>query len=289
MVCKIVYLASLILASAIDINGNDLTEAEKAEILADHNKFRSITALGNTDRQPAVADMIKLEWDEELAQSSKKHAEKCVWKHSAADGSYGENLAAAASTADNLGFLTLKNGIENWYAEHTDYTYESRSCDAVCGHYTQMVWAKTTRIGCAWQLCGPGLINQNYPFQSILVCQYAPAGNWNGQFPYKKAAADSDIASACPTGYFSNKLTGLCEKNTNPTTDPIQSPNEVVPVPCTKKELEKKTLILDKGKEKKVKCKYIIRGDKMTQINLCQSGTGEKSPEFRCTCICSKF
>ena len=37
------------------------------------------------------------------------------------------------------------------------------------GHYSQMIWRNTTRIGCA--MAGGG----------FLVCRYAPPGNFTGQ------------------------------------------------------------------------------------------------------------
>ncbi|MDO9190699.1 MAG: CAP domain-containing protein [Sulfurimicrobium sp.] len=46
----------------------------------------------------------------------------------------------------------------------------------MCGHYTQLVWKKTTAVGCGMAVCGSR--------DQIWVCQYSPAGNWAGQKPY---------------------------------------------------------------------------------------------------------
>ena len=44
-----------------------LSQAEKATVLDEHNRLRSLVAVGGTD-QPAAADMRELQWDEELAR-----------------------------------------------------------------------------------------------------------------------------------------------------------------------------------------------------------------------------
>jgi pathogenesis-related protein 1 len=42
-----------------------------------------------------------------------------------------------------------------------------------CGHYTQVVWRKSTDLGCGFATCsgGGGFVND------IWICNYAPAGN----------------------------------------------------------------------------------------------------------------
>ena len=49
----------------------------------------------------------------------------------------------------------------------------------VCGHYTQIVWKNTERIG-----CGKATSRQNGLFTVYWVCQYDPSGNYVGQKPY---------------------------------------------------------------------------------------------------------
>ena len=48
----------------------------------------------------------------------------------------------------------------------------------MCGHYTQVVWRNTTKIGCAIYTC-PG-----FQYGSTVVCDYGPGGNIGGQSPY---------------------------------------------------------------------------------------------------------
>jgi len=48
----------------------------------------------------------------------------------------------------------------------------------VCGHYTQVVWSTTSRVGCARHEC-PALT-----YRLTIVCDYGPGGNISGSRPY---------------------------------------------------------------------------------------------------------
>lgn len=48
------------------------------------------------------------------------------------------------------------------------------------GHYTQLVWAKTTLLGCGFIKYTDGDWKKNY-----LACNYGPAGNWQDQPVYE--------------------------------------------------------------------------------------------------------
>jgi len=119
-----------------------------------------------------------LTWDPALASVAQAYAENCVFEHSG--GPYGENLYA------NTGLTQPATIVEDWVSEVADYDYASNSCDggAVCGHYTQVVWADSTKLGCGVAVC-----SQNSPFGSgqdwqNWVCNYDPPGNWVGEQPY---------------------------------------------------------------------------------------------------------
>jgi hypothetical protein len=77
--------------------------------------------------------------------------------------------------------------VRAWADEVADYDYENNSCvtGEQCGHYTQVVWRTTTRVGCATKVC-----TKNSPFGAqaptwqYWVCNYDPPGNYQGQRPY---------------------------------------------------------------------------------------------------------
>ena len=57
-----------------------LTPAEKQEALDQHNRLRSRVAVGSTI-QPSAADMMELQWDDELAAVAQRHADQCQLGH----------------------------------------------------------------------------------------------------------------------------------------------------------------------------------------------------------------
>jgi hypothetical protein len=88
----------------------------------------------------------------------------------------GESLwqgTAGAYSADEI--------VGGWAAEKKDFvmgTFPNVSAAGdwhVVGHYTQLVWRKTTDVGCA---------KTNAGAWDIVVCRYSPAGNLIGERPY---------------------------------------------------------------------------------------------------------
>ncbi|KAL0483397.1 pathogenesis-related protein [Acrasis kona] len=87
----------------------------------------------------------------------------------------GENIYA--STADKA---KPSDAVTYWINESKDYNYKTNTCAAgkVCGHYTQVVWRSSTKIGCARVKCS------NIKYGATILCNYEPGGNYNGQKPY---------------------------------------------------------------------------------------------------------
>ncbi len=84
----------------------------------------------------------------------------------------GENIYGSGGGASGTDAVRL------WVAEEASYNYAANSCSGVCGHYTQVVWRATTKVGCALYDCA-GL-----QYGSTVVCNYGPGGNVGGQRPY---------------------------------------------------------------------------------------------------------
>ncbi|PON86808.1 Cysteine-rich secretory protein, allergen V5/Tpx-1-related [Trema orientale] len=114
-------------------------------------------------------------WDDGIAafalQYANKHAGDCSMVHSGVP-EYGENLAK--STGD----LTGTSAVNLWVQEKAYYDPNSNSCAVgqVCGHYTQVVWRNSVRLGCAKVRCANG--------GTLIGCNYSPRGNIIGQRPY---------------------------------------------------------------------------------------------------------
>jgi pathogenesis-related protein 1 len=116
-------------------------------------------------------------WSTELAAYAQKWATNlaahgCELAHRT-DDAYGENLFWKMGTPG----ASVKEVVTSWAAEQSSYRHATNTCAAgsTCGHYTQLVWAKTIRIGCGRAACGN---------QEVWVCNYDPPGNFVGQAPY---------------------------------------------------------------------------------------------------------
>ncbi|KAF2596286.1 hypothetical protein F2Q68_00008163 [Brassica cretica] len=89
-------------------------------------------------------------------------------------GPYGENLAW------NSGSMSAAEAVEAWVNQKSDYDYNSNTCaDPLtnCLSYTQVVWRNSVKLGCAKVSC----INDGGTY---ITCNYDPAGNIVGQWPY---------------------------------------------------------------------------------------------------------
>jgi hypothetical protein len=64
------------------------------------------------------------------------------------------------------------------------------------GHYTQVVWADTYKVGCGFT----AFRGSNGWYSKLYVCNYGPGGNIIGGTMYKKGTACSQCSSTCDNG-----------------------------------------------------------------------------------------
>ena len=142
----------------------NVTEEEKQMIIVRHNFWRADVGLGPLEWSDEMA-LLADDWAKQLKR------EKCAFKHRP-NNDFGENLFMGTS-----GYYTAGDAIDAWGEEKADYNYNSNKCKpkAMCGHYTQIVWKTTTKVGCAKSICDGNV---------FWVCNYDPPGNWVGQKPY---------------------------------------------------------------------------------------------------------
>ncbi|HEX3369625.1 MAG TPA: CAP domain-containing protein [Candidatus Cybelea sp.] len=149
-------------------NQSSAPTAFSQEILAAHNRYRK------------AAGVPPLQWSEHLAHSAQAWAntltEDLQFAHSHVQGQ-GENLWMGTA-----GAFTLTDMIDGWGSEKQSFrngTFPDVSATGNwfdVGHYTQMVWRDTTKVGCA----GASGSDGNYRF----VCRYSPPGNVIGERVY---------------------------------------------------------------------------------------------------------
>lgn len=159
---------------------NDIPILEEIQgVLDAHNSVRNSVGVNN--------DLV---WDETIANDAQSYADQLAtsgaWEHDPknatgyTNGAYGENLYTSTEK------VTLEFATDAWADEDQYYTYgnigDDTTCVAgeMCGHYTQIVWKSTSRVGCAKSKYKTGTYKNWY----LIVCKYQTPGNYVGQKPY---------------------------------------------------------------------------------------------------------
>ena len=153
---------------------NNLASEFPLRMLAAHNVVR------------AEAGVSPLSWDPALADQSARYAMELAFTNSfqhsnrKARPGVGENLWMGTHSAYSFEAMISGWSGERRYFVPGVFPAVSRSGDwEDVGHYTQMVWPTTTRVGCA--------VASNAS-RDFLVCHYSPAGNIDGR-PMQYATA----------------------------------------------------------------------------------------------------
>ncbi|EXB94561.1 hypothetical protein L484_022873 [Morus notabilis] len=122
---------------------------------------------------------LPLTWDFQLERYARWWAEirksDCKLQHSFPEGGFklGENIFWGSG-----GAWTPGDAVKAWTDEEKYYSYATNTCveGQMCGHYTQIVWRSTRRVGCARVVCEDGDV--------FMTCNYDPPGNYIGERPY---------------------------------------------------------------------------------------------------------
>ncbi|XP_018820825.1 pathogenesis-related protein PR-1-like [Juglans regia] len=162
--CSTVTIFLLLISSthAVTKQGQYLSLAN--QFLAPHNAARSTLRL-----RPLM-------WDPKLARYAQWYANQrrfdCALRHS--NGPYGENIFWGSGNG-----WTPSQAVTAWVSERKWYNYRSNSCAGgqQCGHFTQIVWRTTRRVGCSRVICSGGR-------GVFMTCNYDPPGNYIGERPY---------------------------------------------------------------------------------------------------------
>lgn len=152
--------------------GSRISSQDARIFLDHHNQVRREVGV------PALA------WSEELAAYAQEWADHlasnngCSMEHRKRPNIHGvplgENLFWGSSS-------TVYHPIDasiSWYSEKKIYRYGKlgKGNWHEFGHYTQMVWKNTKRVGVGVAICKDGSI--------MVVASYDPAGNYMDQYPY---------------------------------------------------------------------------------------------------------
>ncbi len=137
-------------------------------ILTAHNSERATLGIPPLAWSDALA-ADAAPWAAHLAQTG-------TFQHSPDDARLNEGENLWEGTA---GGYSPEQMVGMWAAEKRFYrhgVFKSGTSDGqAVGHYTQMIWKTTTQVGCALASGGGN---------DVLVCRYAPPGNFIGETPY---------------------------------------------------------------------------------------------------------
>lgn len=146
--------------------------ALKASMMARHNAARRDVGA------PALL------WDGALVASAQKYADKLSasgrFEHDPANSGYdaqGENLWLGTRGAFSYDEMVNAWIDERQYFKKGPFPDNSQTGNwGDIGHYTQIIWPTTTKVGCAL-----ATNSRN----DVLVCRYSPGGNIVGRDPLK--------------------------------------------------------------------------------------------------------
>lgn len=112
----------------------------------------------------------------QLVRFAKKRAERLAQIGALVheSGGRGENLAWWWSSAPNSYSQPCADVVKSWYDEVHQYDFNNPGFNSDTGHFTQVVWKGTTRIGCAQLASAEDGV--------YTVCNYMQPGNVYGQY-----------------------------------------------------------------------------------------------------------
>lgn len=140
-----------------------------APILQQHNIHRA------NHSAPALV------WDDNLASIANEIASSCVYAHNTAagGGGYGQNIGAG-TPADEVDKMITNAMYNDEIEDYPGYGGEpDMGAFEKWGHFSQIVWKSTTKVGCATVDCAN---LANFGKGAFTVCNYSPPGNFGGQY-----------------------------------------------------------------------------------------------------------
>lgn len=168
-----------------------LSASDISAIVERHNYYRRQVS-------PTAANMQKMVWDKNLAKTAAKWARQCVvahedpeerrWEPALPGVQIGQNVAAGPSS--------VAAAVDNWATEIKAFYYGRQPTGEV-GHYTQIIYAETSRVGCGMADCSrvPGAV-----FSKYQVCNYATSQLSHNAYtaPFTRSTSScSDCKAKC--------------------------------------------------------------------------------------------
>nr|AHL39262.1 CRISP-like factor variant 3 [Plethodon cinereus] len=203
-----------------------LSMASKREIVNKHNQLRRSV-------QPTASNMQRMAWNTVAALNAAKWAKKCDYDN---HSPLAERKLSTCECGENIFWATfpytMSYAIQDWYDEEKDFEYGiGEATGGVITHYTQIVWAKSSKIGCAMAQCDD---------RTVLVCHYCVKGNFGSlATPYLSGTPCSECPTKCDKGLCTNpclyvdEWTNCADFKSSCDSDPVTKSNCGATCNCT--------------------------------------------------------
>ncbi|PIO58729.1 SCP-like protein [Teladorsagia circumcincta] len=168
---------------------NGMTDEVRQMFVDKHNQYRSLVAKGLAVNPiggfaPKAARMLKVSYDCKVEENMMAWAKRCKFEHSSfAERNYwGQNLYMTSWLNMNKTKAAAAS-VDDWFSElkshgvPQDNILTMKVFDSGVGHYSQVAWESSNKIGCAVEWC---------PDMTFVGCEYNPTGNWLGEQIYEK-------------------------------------------------------------------------------------------------------
>ncbi|KAL6618587.1 PR-1-like protein [Neocallimastix sp. 'constans'] len=185
----------------------ELTSSQKKTLLSLHKEARAKLNASN---------MKSISWSDSLASAAQSYSEKCkgmVHSHTGPENLAGSTTGDVSRMFNN--WMEEKSGFNSsgYRSKFKDISYNGEDI----GHYSQIVWADNTEVGCGMTDC------PNYSARYLLVCRYK-TGNVIGE-----EKTTTTHRSTTTTTSHRTSTTTESQKSTV-TTEEKETPNSTIPV-----------------------------------------------------------
>ncbi len=155
---SLILLGLAVLSAA---GGYEVPQRIARECVGAHNRYRISVGSPPLRWNPALADRAE-QWAQTLIERGEFRPRR--------DGVFGENLYEVSG-----GSATPAEVVAAWMTEERNYHPRTGTCSGRCGHFTQVVWSATERVGCG---------AARDARREVWVCNYDPPGNLQGERPF---------------------------------------------------------------------------------------------------------
>ena len=165
-----------------------MTKKDRNKILALHNKARKDLNKGKLCSQKKAKKMPKMTYDKKLEKGCVDLLTSCQMRHKKVKDKrwdfVGQNLYSAFGPDKNK-TVDWKSAHGAWINECKLYKYKKYNMGQhSTGHYTQAIWANTTKVGCNF-VHFEKKSGSKPQYGTVVCCNYGPGGNTVGEYPYK--------------------------------------------------------------------------------------------------------